>query len=394
MITVVNSRHRLVSLTVVSLLVAVLMLLLMGLVWIWLEQRQRGIDAQHWGPPDMSAMRGQGRTTDNGFVMLPNAQGQVAVDLELRGIELAQFQTLRLKLDQPYHDSRIELLWMSGDTDGNALSHQLPVVTGEHLEWNLDEVPVWRGRMKALGIVIASRPGVPVTIERVSLLPPATTMIIRWVANDWLDLSNWSGFSVNAYWGSLSRATYTNPPPVFAAVTILAIAVYWLYVRFSAGRQSVDGRVLAGIFLVCWMVLDLMWQTQLLRRLAGTEEAFAGKNQAQKVLAGPDAALFGFSEEIRKSLPADAKRLLIGSSSDYRGMRLAYYLYPYNVLWQRHGPEIPPLEQLRSGDIIALARPTAVRYNNETQSLILPGGGVVEVNPILAHPAGYLCEVR
>jgi hypothetical protein len=51
------------------------------------------------------------------------------------------------------------------------------------------------------------------------------------------------------------------------------------------------------------------------------------------------------------------------------GMRGAYYLYPYNVYWSMHSPEMPPFYFLRSGDYIVLIKPTTTHFNRHRNTL-------------------------
>jgi hypothetical protein len=214
------------------------------------------------------------------------------------------------------------------------------------------------------------------------------------LVHGWTTFEPWDGTSVNVHWGSLSRTFSGSPVVALAFIAVLAILFY--VVRCRSGRlgSGFDWRVAAAIFLACWIVLDALWQVRLLRQLSDTHSTYAGKSYEEKVRASHDGLLVHFAEAVQEVVPGQRGRILVGSESDYFGMRGAYFLYPHNVLWQRYGPEIPPRQFLRSGDYIALFLPTTVQMNVAASMIAVPGAAPIEVEPVFEHPAGYLFRVR
>lgn len=211
---------------------------------------------------------------------------------------------------------------------------------------------------------------------------------------DWTRFEPWDGTSINVHWGSVSRTLGGSPVIACALAAGLAIALYALVCRWGRAVSRFDWRVAATVFLGCWIALDAVWQARLLQQLSRTHYTFAGKTYQEKVRASHDGLLVHFAEAVDEAVAGRQGRILVGSGSDYYGMRGAYFLYPHNVLWQRDGPEIPPREYLRSGDYIALIQPTGVLANAAEGLVAVPGEIPVAVELLLNHPAGYLFRVR
>mgnify|MGYP001030039122 CR=1 FL=1 len=375
-----------------SLCAALVVLVAAVYLWSWNDNRAAGLSSEHWGPGELSVLLGEGAVRGEYFSLRTDARGKAGLNLRPRALALEDFALLELELDRYYPGLQLELLWISRGTGGQTLTHVLDEPSGSTVTVNLNALRVWRGDMTAIGLLLTGRSGETVNVQRLSLLPPSGYQAIARVLHDWTGFRVWNGSSINLNWGSLSLAHIANPPPVTAALMALAMLLLFGYYRLVR-RTAVDWRALAAVFLAGWFALDMLWQTKLLRQLAETHKTFAGRSFAEKLAAGSDAALAGFAAEIKRRLPAEKTRLLVGSTADYRGMRVAYYLYPHNVLWQRGGPEVPPAAQLRSGDFIVLTHPTGVGYDPRESTLLLEDAQTVTVEPVMSHAAGYLYRV-
>ena len=183
--------------------------------------------------------------------------------------------------------------------------------------------------------------------------------------------------------------------PVIATFLALSLLAYALLLfTFQTHRRfdwRFDWRVVAAIFLTCWISLDLIWQGRLLRQLGATYETFYGKD---KLSVGPDAKLVEFIVEIKQELEPENSRVFVSSTDDYLGMRGAYYLYPRNVFWQRYGGELPHHKYFHSGDYIVLIQPTGIRFDPLTKKLLIPKRKSLSVEPVVSRRMGSLFRVQ
>ena len=75
-------------------------------------------------------------------------------------------------------------------------------------------------------------------------------------------------------------------------------------------------------------------------------------------------------------------------------MRGAYYLYPFNVFWQRHGKELPRGKYIHRGDYIVVVQPAQTQFNAVTGMLLSPQRKPISAESILTRGLGSLYRVR
>ena len=103
--------------------------------------------------------------------------------------------------------------------------------------------------------------------------------------------------------------------------------------------------------------------------------------------------LAGFAAQIKSRFPDQPQRVFVASKGDFWGMKMAYYLYPANVYWNREGPELPPPDKLRAGDFIVLVDETETRFDRRGNFLIY-NDDRLPVQRLLDDQAGTLFRVR
>jgi hypothetical protein len=198
---------------------------------------------------------------------------------------------------------------------------------------------------------------------------------------------------MNSHTGVTQASTF-YPVPVIVAYLILSMLGYGLLLLLFRAKLAFNWRVVALIFLACWIILDLSWQNRLLHQLADTYRTFAGKNTQEKLVVGPDAKLYKFIAAAKLLLEPKNARVFVISDDIYLGQRGAYYLYPFNVYWPDPGSTLPSNIFLHSGDYIVLINRTALSYIHEQKKLMVPGCCMLDAELVLSGPTGTMVRVN
>ena len=122
------------------------------------------------------------------------------------------------------------------------------------------------------------------------------------------------------------------------------------------------------------------------------------KDQEARTLAGDaleaadDAYFSRLAEQFRRAA-GTGERVYVASRGDFEGMRLAFYLYPMNVHWIRFGPEIPGSKVVRTGELVAVMKPSDLEYDRLSGLLTGPSGVSLRVEALVQTPAASLYRV-
>jgi len=214
------------------------------------------------------------------------------------------------------------------------------------------------------------------------------------IFQDWVSFKPWNQSSINTYRGTGSSKAVFFPVPVIAGLLGLSLFAYALLLFVFRGKKQFDWRVVATLTIVCWMSLDLLWQTGLLWRLHDTHARFSGMEPKEKLAAAPDRRIFKFMERVKNKIDNPNSRFFLSTSDDYYGVRGSYHLYPENVYWRRHGPELPDHSYLRRDDYIVVIAPSELRFDRNAQALLMPGHEPLPVKRLMKNNTGGLFRVR
>lgn len=333
---------------------------------------------------------GDGRP-GSGSQLVIDDTGMVVVKWLMPDTRARMFPYLRLQFQDFSQGQSVTVFWKNAATQERLHRFRVPGKPGQ-VEW----LPIfrsesWGGAITELGLIIQGEPQDAVTLETVELLPENAVNRFEMMLAHWSTSASWSHLSINHYWGTrYERMAAPQPVPVIALWLALSLVVYVFLLRRTAGFSW---KVVAGIFLVCWLILDLRWQGKLLLQLRETQALYAGKSNAEKRGVGIDAVLFELVSEASDQMSSADTRVFVGSSDDYKGMRGAYYLYPHNVYWKRHGPELPSRKAIHPDDYILVLPPTELSFNSRENILETPGGDHIVVKLLLSRPAGALFRV-
>jgi len=323
-----------------------------------------------WHADDMRMIVGTRVEAGKTFAIQLNDAGQAVVEVDANGAALDDLFLLRLRFEKRPEVTTMVLAWRKISPGARMVNRRFDITPRQTAWFNMGQDPEWRGRARTLGVIFLGSPGEQLALESIELLPPGFPQ--SWLANlvNWTAFVPWKQFSVNAHTGVEVTRTGFYPVPAVVAVFFLGVFLYLLATVILGNKAHFRWQVVAGLFLCCWLILDLVWQSKLLRQLELTRDTLAGKSTGQKREAGRDATLFHFITRVHNEIGADTSRVFVTSSADYQGMRGAYYLYPRNVFWERGVSSLPEPGYFNEGDYIVVLPPTPIRYH--------PSGGILQ----------------
>lgn len=384
------------KLTGISLL-AGLVALLAG---IYLTHVVSNTAAQHpapavkWNPGTARVEIGTGTRTDQNLRLQLDAAGRGIIALPVSRAPASALAFLHLGFTHAPQDLAILILWRTAQTGAQVHVYELKENPGTSLWLETKELGRWSGDITSLGVMVNGLPGVAVTFKDISLLPASLSAQLQSIYADWTNFMPWRHSSINTHRGLGPTRSAFYPLAVIAAWLALSVLAYLLILLLPWTKSRFEWRTVAAMFLACWIGLDFIWQQKLFRQLALTYSTFYGKDNQAKLAAGIDGELVDFMTEVKRELDSPQSRVFVGSSDDYLGMRGAYYLYPFNVFWERKGPELPDNKYVHSGDYIVLVEPADTKFDAVSGKLMPQHDTFLSVEPILSGSMGSLYRVK
>lgn len=377
---------------------------MLSIVYLPAGTEQPAAKSLHWAPPpaggggaslapETSAYKAGPGSTDNQPVAL-DSLGDAIIAFPSAPFDTSHYPFLHLALQVMPDNTlpeRVELHWESSLEPGVTRVHTLETTSYESLWLATRELRGWEAKINNLQLVIAGSPNQTLFLNEFALYSSALEYQLRSIASDLTAYVPWNRSSMNAHTGARNASSF-YPAILFAALWLASLGAYvvlCLLVRRLQFLWEVAGLITLG----AWIALDLTWQSQLIQQAAKTRDAFAGKSTHEKLLVGPDAALYQFIDAAKKQIPEQQARVFSASSDDYTGLRAAYYFYPHNAFWSLHGDELPARFYLRSGDYLALLAPNTIAYD-KTQAVISLPRGDLQVETLVSLPAGTLVKVK
>jgi len=337
---------------------------------------------------------GSATRTDQELRLALDARGRAIIAVPIPRVKSTDYPFLHLAFADTPDKLEALLLWRTSRTGEEMFSHQIRDIPRESMWLGTHELAGWTADITELGVMLLGQPGDKVTIKDISIFSASLPRQLKTTYSDWTTFFPWRHSAINTHKGVRSASSPIYPVPVMAIVLALSLLAYAFYLFAFRASLHFDKRVVATLFLACWLGLDLLWQGRLLRQLGETYATFSGKDTPGRLAVGLDGELVEFIAEVRQQLESTGSRVFVSSADDYLGMRGAYYLYPYNVFWARNGPELPRSEYLRSGDYIVLVKPSELGFDPVTKTLRITGREVLGVEPIISHSMGRLFRVK
>jgi len=356
-------------------------------------QKRRPSGSLSWGPEDIRAIEGKSVNSDHGFLLRLNESGQGVIEVAGSGAMLDESSLLHVRFDGAPAAHTMLIAWRNPQSGDRILHRRITAPSGNSIWLNMAKEGNWRGRARTLGLVFLGPPGGQVVLESIELFAPVFPYTLVSALQAWTDFIPWQAYSINTYPGVNSPGLAPYPVPFAVAVFFASVLVYLAGLLTLREKLPFEWRVVAALFMSCWLLLDLVWHGRLLRQLDVTRDTFAGKSGTQKREAGRDSELFQFISQVNDRLGVAHTRIFVSSTNDYAGMRGAYYLYPGNVFWQRKAPSLPAPEYFREGDHVVLLRPVQARYDASHGVLQYGEKDRLRVELILTTSKGELYRV-
>jgi hypothetical protein len=346
-----------------------------------------------WNATTGKVIAGAASVVDSNVQVVLNATGTGAVTLAMEPLAALDYPYLHIALEGASHDLSVMLTWASANGKDQPIFYTLEDKTFASQWIATAELNGWSGDIGTISLVIVGQPGETVLIRDFSLYPASPWRQLQAIYSDVMAYESWNRATMNTYTG-VTNVTSFYPVPLAVALLLLSLLAYGALVALSRGKLRFSRMNIALIFLACWIVLDVVWQNRLWHQLVDTYRTFAHLEPQQRQSVGPDAQLFSFVSQIKPQLAAGNARIFVASSDHYNGMRVAYHLYPLNVYWSVHEPEVPYDEFLHPGDYIALINPSTFRFNGKRGKVVAPQRTDLRAELIFANAIGTLVRLK
>ncbi|HEV8552132.1 MAG TPA: hypothetical protein VGR65_01930 [Casimicrobiaceae bacterium] len=342
---------------------------------------------------DLTLTRGAGHKDGKSFVLeSTGAEGVAVLTAKLSPFQAKDFPRVEWTLDSAQPPDELFFIWRTRERPKlNHVKRLQWLVTGvAPLELKADDG--WSGTVTGVALLVRSGLAAPLRIASVRIVSRSANATASELVQQWGARNALRGYSATFPFD----AERAHDLPLLTAIAVaegLAMCAYLLLARWREWRR--DRRVLWGIFLGGWLLLDLRWQANLWREVRERGHQFAGKTTEEKHLAADDAALFVLVEKMKSGLPATPARVVLYCDNDLLCARAAFLIYPQNVYRAVHRKrELPHPDELRGGDFLLLFYSKALGYDRERQLAVWPNGGSKPADEILLQPEALLLRIR
>ncbi len=333
-------------------------------------------------------------TFSNGELLLKlNTAGAGVVSLTDQPFDARSYAFLQLAIAEPSDTVQALISWTSNAKDNNVHAY-VPHNTSWTGMWlATSEITDWADTIVTLNLILVGQPGETVRISTFGVFTSASSHQLQAIVSDLTGYVPWNRAAMNSHTGVTPVSSF-YPTVLIVAYFTLSVLAYGLLLLVWRSTVQFSWRVIALIFLACWVSLDMLWQNRLLLQVADTYRTFADKNPQERIAAGPDAVLYNFVTQVIPLVRPPDARIFVSSSDIYLGQRGAYYLYPFNVFWPGPSGEFPAASLLHSGDLIVLIKPTPMRFDAATNTLATSPGTALGAELLFSDPTGQLLRVK
>lgn len=285
----------------------------------------------------------------------------------------------------------VRFLWRSDYAPGKLNSVPVTVAAGRLTPVVMAKNPDWVGRITGIALAVRAPLGEPLRLLGVEAKSGGVVAQLGDRFREWFSFETWSGASINTLTGGAD--VQELPLPTLMIVALALAAGIWFAFAWRAHRTLALPVVLALLFVVAWVLLDVQWSFNLVRQVAQTRTQYGGKDSRGRHLAAEDAPLFRFIEKVREKLPAAPARVFVVADAAYFRGRAAYHLYPHNVLFDPFANSLPKTSSLHTGDYVVVYQRRGVAYNAEEKKLRLEGSEPIGAEALLVEGGGALFRI-
>jgi hypothetical protein len=323
-----------------------------------------------------------------------DSQGAGLASLDVQSIQANDFSFIHLALEQSAKNTSVAIVWTRASGTTASGEYELENRSSQSLWLATDEFRGWEGDIGTLGLQFSGHAGDTVLIRDFSVHPSSSTHQLRAIFSDLTAYAPWNSASMNTYTGTFNVSSFY---PIVLAVGLLTLSLlaYGLLLLLLRKKLKFNPSVVALIFFSTWVMLDLLWQTRLLKQLVDTQHTFSGKSTEEKLAVGPDARLYQFVSRTKPLLePADS-RVFVTSSDRYSGMRAAYYFYPLNTYWSLdETTALPPENSMRKGDYVVLVSPAPFQFDPKRQLVTVHMESKLKAELVFSDASGTVVRLK
>lgn len=323
-------------------------------------------------------------------VEAPAADGAAVLAAKLTPFSASEFSRVEWTIESA-QGPQLAFVWRTRENPRRTYSKPLHWLVTGAAPLTLTAEEGWSGTITGVGLVAAAI-NTPVRVRSLRIVSPSMSAAADGLARQWSSRNPLRGYSVN-YPFDAERGQDLPALVAIAIAEAVALIVYLLLARWRGWTR--DRRVLWGIFLGGWLLLDLKWQANLWREAGARADRFAGKSTAQMHLAADDAALYTLIDKMKGKLPGTPVRVFLYCDNDNLCARAAFLLYPHNVYRAVNARRtLPAPEELHEGDYLLLVYSRALGYDRGNQAAVWHDGRSKAADEVLLEPGALLLKVR
>ena len=285
----------------------------------------------------------------------------------------------------------MRFLWRTDYAPAKLNSTPVTIAAGRLTPLVMTKNADWVGRITGIALAVRGPLAEPARVTGVAVRPGGAAGQLGELVREWLTFERWSGTSINAVTGGAD--VQEVPLPTLLVVALLLAVGAWLALAWRQHRTTALPVVLALLFVVAWLLLDMQWIWNLTRQVGETRAQYGGKDWRERHLAADDGPLFAFVDKARAKMPGTPVRVFVVADAAYFRGRGAYHLYPHNVLFDPFGNAVPPVSALHAGDYVLVYQRRGIQYNPDEKKLRFEGGAPVNAEAVLVEPGAALFRI-
>ncbi len=342
---------------------------------------------------DLVAVEGAGRKDGKAFILeAPGAEGIAVVTAQLAPFRAQEFSRVEWTLSSAQAPPDLAVVWRTREHPRRNYTKRVRWLMSGAAPLELTPEDGWSGTITGVGLLVGPGLTMPLRVRELRIASYSAIGTADESVRQWAEPVPLRGYSVNFPFDA-ERGHDLPLLPAVAAAEALAIGLYLTLARWRGWPR--DRRVVWGIFVVGWLLLDLRWQANLWREARERGLRFAGKTTAEMHLAADDAALYQLIEKMKSALPAAPSRVFLYCDNDNLCARAAFMLYPQNLYRAFHwGRTLPTPEEMHEGDHVLLVYSRALGYDREHHTIVWGDGRTKPADEVLLEAGALLLRVR
>jgi hypothetical protein len=341
---------------------------------------------------DLVAVQGTGRKDGQWFVLeAPGAEGVAVLTAKLAPFQASEFPRVDWTIDSA-QPAEMVFVWRTREHPRRNYSKRLQWLVSGVAPLELSADDGWSGTITGVALLVRSNLPVPLRVGSVRIVSPSASAAAAEIFRQWGSHIVLRGYSIGFPFDA-ERAHDLTALIAVAFAEGLALSAYVLLARWRGWPR--DRRIVWGIFLGGWLLLDLRWQANLWGEVGERARRFAGKTTEEKHLAAEDAPLYTLVEKMKTALPSKPARIVLYCDNAFLCARAAFFLYPQNVHRAVHRGVAPPApDEFHSGDYVLLVYSRALGYDRERQLAVWRDGRSRAAEEILLQPEALLLRIK